>query len=278
MATSAPVSLIELGPIEESPEETVAKKNPDSVVTEYGTSDDYTFKSALSRMIDSPEPPTTTSYKFTNIAFADDNGEDQIEPQRIVDVVTVLSRSGSAENLGEEEEDVIKAKNMALIKEEVDHVELLRPSTPTKADLAANVVVSEVHSSAGNLTASSHNVSVEASGESQEAPIPAEEAVPEPPEFDRTEVMAQIRANLELKDRYKVKNLALQARLAEYFRKRRVCLLYAVFVGENLIAAITGRRQSRHGQVCSRPRSPVHVLHDSNPCHPLRIRHITLQQ
>lgn len=219
MAVSAPVSLIELGRFDET-EETEAQKNSDNVAADYRTSDDCTFQSALTRMIDSPEPPISTSYKFTNIAFTDDNGEDQIEHQRIVDVVTVLSRSGSRETLEEQELDPIKAKNMALIKEEVDHVELLRPSTPTKADLAA--VHPDVHSLADPLTASKQNSSTEEHTESQETPVPVVEAVPEPPEFDRAEVTARIRANLELKDRYKAKNVALQARLAEYFRKRRV--------------------------------------------------------
>ena len=77
---------------------------------DYATFDDTIFQSAMTRLVDSPEPPVTQSiYKFVNIEFA------EIETGTGVEIATILSRSASVKSLNDPE-----------------GVDLIRPESPTQ--------------------------------------------------------------------------------------------------------------------------------------------------
>ena len=160
-----------------------------SVTDLYGVNDATMYQSDFSRLVGQDDAIETearplVTYKFMNI--------DHIEPELIDNapfeqVVTQLSRSGSVENFD---------------AEGLEAVALIRPSSPT-----LNTVEAEA-------TTGSEPAAVEA-----DVIEPEQEA--EKVVINREELIQNIKNQFELKDRYKNKNLILQAKLSDYFRKKK---------------------------------------------------------
>lgn len=153
---------------------------------------DATFIPQTARTLQSP-PPSDDPFKFINVDYTRDAEGDGTG----VEVVTTLSRPGSAFGGDESAETERKAN--------VEAPPILLPTSPTPLApvAAAEVAVDTLP----KVTAD------------QQYEKRVEGGV------DREEIIAKIKAGLEEKDRLRLRNVALQNKLGEYFRRKKVCVL-----------------------------------------------------
>ena len=176
----------------------LVRDSPPAAFSEYETSDDTYFQSAATRLLDSPLPSVTD----LGLVLAPALEEGGLEDMRLT---IQLSRAGSAASLA-----------MAEVDEDKEWIHL-RPSSPTLNPGSETQDGSE-ENKGDEQEGSSGNEAPQESVEEQ-PPVPVE---PEKPKVNREELIAQIKNNLDMRERYKAKNLVLQAKLVEYFKKRRV--------------------------------------------------------
>jgi hypothetical protein len=154
-------------------------------------------ETTTTKLLNSPKPPK--NHDFVNVDFNADVDEFKLE------MGLMMSRSGSIESLNFDTTELLFSK--------IDtDLEPPRIGTPTQ----------EIKDSPVEDPAITENgpIAVIESGEQQE--VEAKDAPPPEPEVNRDEVIKLICKDLEIKEKLNSKNTALQNKLAELFKRKRV--------------------------------------------------------
>ena len=172
---------------------------PQSAVNEAAVSNDHIHEN-LARLLETPEPePKDTNFPFPHATYEADPDE------FTVGLVLSLSRSASKEDVSQTDTDIAE----------------IRPSSPTfMAQGTENAVDAQAQVNENGVADPSNPSDV---SENQAEVTPEVSLPPPPPEeiINRDEIIAQLRQKLELKEKLTQKNLLLQNKLGDYFKKKR---------------------------------------------------------